>query len=308
MVKRGGRGFAVIDIYMKITLIIFSVALFTTYSFSQPKKHVVVLGFDGMGGMGVQNTSTPHFDFIKQNGSHTYKARSVFPTVSSPNWAAMINGANPKVNRVFSNDWEREKIADKCLCGHKKGEIFPTIFKVIRDQNPDAVIDCVYDWDGFARLANTESMNVSLNAAGEYDACSKACDLIAKDKPDFLFVHFDHVDHAGHAYGHFTEEYYKSIQLADSLTGVVIQALKDAGIFDDTYILITADHGGIHKGHGGATAREMQIPWMITGRGIRKNFTIHERVRQFDTAPTIAHILGLKQPDCWIGQPVKSIY
>jgi predicted AlkP superfamily phosphohydrolase/phosphomutase len=61
---------------------------FSLLTFAQ--THVVVLGFDGMSGAGVQQTATPHFDEIKKNGAFTYKAESVIPTVSSPNWAAMI--------------------------------------------------------------------------------------------------------------------------------------------------------------------------------------------------------------------------
>lgn len=286
-----------------LVLFIFQSSLFT---FAQ--THVVVLGFDGMSGAGVQQTATPHFDEIKRNGAYTYKAESVIPTVSSPNWAAMINGAPPKVNGIKSNDWERTDITNKSYCGQKKGEIFPTIFKVLRQQKPNAVIECVYEWDGFARLANTEAMDTIISTDGEYETCQKACELIRKDKPDFLFVHFDHVDHAGHAIGHNTDEYYKSIQVADSLTGLVIQALKDAGIFDQTYIIITADHGGIRKGHGGLSRAEIEIPWFVSGPKTKKNFAITELVKQYNTAPTIAHLLGLTPPGCWTGKPVKSAF
>lgn len=276
---------------------------------AQTKKHVIVLGFDGLSGMGLkQAKGTPNFDNFRIKGAYTYKAKAVTPTVSSPNWAAMINGAPPSVSKIKSNEWERKKIAGKSLCGQRPGEIFPTIFKVLRDQKSDAKIYCVYDWDAFARLANTESMDAAYDAKGEYDACNKACDLILKEQPDFLFVHFDHVDHAGHEFGHFTDKYYKSIQLADSLTGVVINALKKAGIYDQTYILVTADHGGIRKGHGGITLKEKRIPWMILGPDIAEGHQIAQTVHQFDTAPTISGLFGLTAPDCWKGKAIKSVF
>ena len=290
---------------MRIPILLFAFLL-TLCTYAQ--THVVVLGFDGMSGMGVQKIATPHFDEIKKNGAYTYKAKSVIPTVSSPNWASMINGTSPKNHGIKSNDWERKDIKNKSYCEQKEGEVFPTIFKILREQKPAAKIECVHDWDGFARLANTEAMDTIINSDGEYETCQKVCELIRKDKPDFLFVHFDHVDHAGHTFGHFTDEYYKSIQVADSLTGVVIQALKDAGIYDNTYIIITADHGGIRKGHGGLTQAELQIPWFIAGPNTKKNFAIPDLVKQYDTAPTIAHIFGLKQPDCWIGKSVKAAF
>ena len=37
-----------------------------------------------------------------------------------------------------------------------------------------------------------------------------------------------------------------------------IQAVKDAGLLDDTIFILTSDHGGIDKGHGGKTMQEME--------------------------------------------------
>ncbi|MCW5906790.1 MAG: alkaline phosphatase [Chitinophagales bacterium] len=278
------------------------------FHYAQAQPRVIVLGFDGLSGQGIQKTATPHFDFLKQRGAYTYKAEAVIRTVSSPNWASMISGASPKQHQVKSNDWERKDIRNKSYCGQAKGEIFPTIFKIIREQKPSAKIACVHDWDGFARLANTEAMDTIISTEGEYQTCEKACAIIQNMKPDFLFVHFDHVDHAGHETGHFTEEYYRSIRVADSLTGIIIQALKNAGVFNNTYIIITADHGGRKKGHGGRSRAEIEIPWIISGPKTKQGFAITDLVKQYDTASTIAHIFGLQQPDCWTGKPVKSAF
>ena len=285
-----------------------AVLLFLFPFFLIAQRHVLVLGFDGMSGKGVQKVSTPNFDRIKSSGAYTYKARAVIRTVSSPNWASMINGAPPKVHGVRSNEWERRDIKNKSFCGQNKGEIFPTIFKILREQRPQSKIECVHDWGGFARLANTESMDTCVDSKDEFETCRKVCELLESDKPDFLFVHFDHVDHVGHTYGHFTPEYYRAIQIADSLTGIIIETLGRVGIFENTYIIITADHGGIRKGHGGLTKAEIQIPWFISGPNTKHNFLLTASVRQFDTASTIAYIFGLTQPDCWKGKPVKSAF
>lgn len=273
---------------------------------AQQPVHVVVLGFDGMSGSGVKAAHTPNFDSLKANGAHTLKAEAVLPTSSSTNWASMINGGTPNQHTVHSNNWTREKIKNKSFNGQPKGEIFPTIFKVLRDQRPKATIACVHDWDDFARLANTESMDTCINANGEYETCKFACELIKKDKPDFLFLHFDHVDHAGHAIGHMTPQYLQAIQLADSLTGVVVAALKDAGIYQNTYIIITSDHGGIRKGHGGLTRREIEIPWMIQGPQINPGVKLKHKVKQYDTAAMIAYLLQVNPPSCWKGKHIKE--
>ena len=76
----------------------------------------------------------------------------------------------------------------------------------------------------------------------------------------------------------------------------------------EKYIIMTADHGGIKTGHGGKTLREMEIPFIISGKNVRKGMEIKESMMQYDTAAMIAYILGLKQPQSWIGRPVKTVF
>lgn len=276
--------------------------------FAQQTKHFVVLGFDGMSPSGIQNANTPIFDELIKNGAHTFHARAVLPTSSSPNWASMIMGAPPKEHEIHSNKWKHEHIRKKSFCGRKKGEIFPTIFGVVKNQKPETKIACFYHWNGFARLTDKEAFHTLDNTANEILTAKKAAEYIVKEKPGFLFLHFDHVDHVGHDIGHGTPEYYKAVERADSLAGVVIEALKEAGIFDKTVLLITSDHGGKGKGHGGNSIEEIEIPWIISGPGIKKGYKITETVETYFTAPTIAKVFEVTVPDCWTGKAVFSAF
>jgi arylsulfatase A-like enzyme len=46
---------------------------------------------------------------------------------------------------------------------------------------------------------------------------------------------------------------------------------------------------------------EIEIPWILTGPGVPKG-EISDPVNTYDTAATIADLLGLRPPKCWIGQ------
>ena len=87
-----------------------------------------------------------------------------------------------------------------------------------------------------------------------------------------------------------------------------MQALKDAGIYDNTIIIVTADHGGIGRSHGGQTLMEMEIPFIICGKNVKKGQVITDTMIQYDTAATIAEIFGLKRPQCWRGLPIYSVF
>jgi arylsulfatase A-like enzyme len=118
----------------------------------------------------------------------------------------------------------------------------------------------------------------------------------------------DHVDHAGHHAGHGTPEYFASVEVADALIGEVVQGIRDAGIAGETAILITADHGGLGKSHGGSTMAELEIPWILSGPGIKKDHELKTAVNTFDTAVTAAAILGIRKHPAWIGKPIREAF
>ena len=73
-------------------------------------------------------------------------------------------------------------------------------------------------------------------------------------------------------------------------------------------MLVTADHGGKGKGHGGNTMAEIEIPWIIAGPGVVPGKEITTAVNTYDTAATIAYIFGLTPPKCWIARPVEEAF
>jgi len=186
--------------------------------------------------------------------------------------------------------------------------MFPTIFGVLRQQRPKAKVACVHDWDGFGRLLEARAMDVLENVKGSPATARRAIEVIRKNKPTFLFVHFDDVDHAGHTYGWKSPEFFAAVEQIDALIGDLLAGLSEAGIRNRTIVIMTADHGGKGKGHGDATMEEIEIPWVLNGPGIAAGHEIKAPVNTYDLAPTIAWIFGLRPPSCWIGKPVQEAF
>jgi len=270
-------------------------------------EHVIVVGVDGLNGEGVRKSRTPHLSKLMRTGAWTLKARAVMPTSSSPNWASMIMGATPEEHGVTSNDWEPTKydIAPKAV---GSGGIFPTIFGVLREQRPNAVIAVFHDWDGFGRLLETNAPNKLLHVKDAIETASKAITYFQENRPNFLFIHFDGVDHAGHGFGWRSEQYYDEVQMVDSLIGAIVGTVAQLNVTEKTIILVTADHGGSGTHHGGPSREEIEIPWIINGPGIVRGKEIKQTLNTFDTAPTLAFIWGLAPPKCWIGKPVLEAF
>jgi len=219
----------------------------------------------------------------------------------------MIMGAGPEQHGVTSNDWETNKFEITPLVVGSGG-MFPTIFGALREQRPTAIIGCFHDWEGFGRLFERSAVNVIDHPVGPTNTVEHAIAYFKEKKPTFTFIHLDHVDHAGHTFGHGTPEYYRSVEVADKLIGDAIRGLREAGMWETTVLLVTADHGGKGKGHGGNSMGELEIPWIITGPGIVAGRELKTNVNTYDTAVTAAYLLGIHPPDCWIGKPITEAF
>ena len=270
-------------------------------------KHVVIIGCDGMSPDGIQKAETPNMDALMQRGAYTMRARAVMPTSSSPNWASMLMGAGPEQHGVTSNDWRPNKF-ELTPTAVGSGGIFPTIFSVLRAKQPSAVIACFHDWSGLGVLFEREALDTIEDTDGPIKTTERAVAYFKAKQPDFTFIHLDHIDHAGHKYGYRTPEYYKSVEEADRLIGETIQGIEAAGMLSQTILIVTSDHGGVGKGHGGPTLAEVEIPWIIAGPGVAPAKELTAFVNIYDTAATVAHIFELTAPDCWIAKPVLEAF
>ncbi|MPZ16415.1 MAG: sulfatase-like hydrolase/transferase [Luteitalea sp.] len=275
----------------------------------QIARRVVVIGIDGLGAYTPRPSENPSLDGLRKRGAWTMHARGVMPTSSSPNWASMIMGAGPEQHGVTSNDWEPDAF-DIPPSVSGPGAIFPTIFSLLREQRPSAKIGCFHDWDDFGRLLERKAVDRIEDGDGPDDTVARAVRYIRSDEPDFLFVQLDHVDHTAHERGYGTKEFYTAVAQADRLIGDLLGALEEAGILDETAVLVTADHGFPNgsKKHGGNTPAELEITWMVAGPGVRAGHEIETPVNTFDTAATIAWIFQLDPPEAWLGRPVLEAF
>lgn len=270
-------------------------------------KHIVVIGVDGMSPDGIQNAKTPMMDSMIKNGAATMNGRAVLPSSSGANWASMIMGADTEHHGITVNTWRRDNYQLPPIVATEKGT-FPTIFTLFKDQRPDAHIGAVYDWGTFGRFFEKSDVDFDIDGDHEDGTTKEVVAYIKKHQPEFTFVQLDHVDHAGHSTGYRSTGYYQSVQKADSLITEMVNATKEAGIFEHTLFIVVADHGGLGFSHGGETPAEMTVPFILYGAGIKQGYLIEETVYQYDNAATVAYAMGLKTPQAWVGRPVKSAF
>lgn len=287
------------------------IALLTSYCSQTTKfpgaKHVIVIGIDGMSPDGIYHAETPVMDQMMKEGSYTMHARAVMPSSSGANWGSMIMGAGPEQHGIISNDWRTDNYELYPTVVRNKN-LFPTVFAVIHDQRPDAEIGAVLDWNPISNFIEEEVTDYLALPDDEDETARLAQEYIKSKKPDFTFIHIDHVDAAGHGKGHGSPAYYRAITKADSLIGQIVKATEEAGISEETVFIVSSDHGGIGYGHGGNSPAEMEIPFIVSGKNVKPGHLLNQPVNTYDNPATALFALKINQPYEWIGRPVTAAF
>lgn len=299
---------------MKKIIVLFSVALMlfgaTASQAKWKAKHVVFIGCDGWGAYSVPKaTNIPNIKYFMDNGAYTLHKRSVFVTASAINWSSMINGCPTEIHGY--TEWNSRTPEFPQPVTNSRGKL-PDFFSIFKEQCPQAESVFINFWDVMYDIIDTAAISkivmMKESNTSLHNTTVEACKLIKSDKPTFTFVRYEEPDEVGHAIGHDTPAYYDSLAVIDKCVGEIVQATKDAGIYDETIFVMTSDHGGVGHGHGGRTLLEMETPFIICGKGVKKMGEFKESMMQYDVAATFAYIFGLKQPQVWTGRPMSQVF
>lgn len=269
--------------------------------------HVIVIGVDGAGSW-FKDADTPNFDRIFERGALTYNALSSKPTISAECWGSMLIGVGPEVHKLTNR---RVSVLPYPIWSKN-----PSVFRRIRKAYPEAELGSYCDWNPITKGIVERFMGVSHATGKDKELTPVICDYILDKKPDFLFIHFDSTDGAGHKYGYGTENHIKAINEVDKLIGDVYSAVEKAKIAEDTLFMVIADHGGTNPGggkggsHGGWTDEEKYVTFAAKGKGVNNVEIKDMNIR--DLAAIILYAFGIDAPEFnekgWTSQVPSDLF
>lgn len=283
-------------------------------------EHAVIIGLDGLS-LGSLHTAlgsghAPHLKSLRDRGAVTDDARSNFPSLSLPNWASTLFSAPPTFHGVHSTR------LDKAVrpATYAAGAVWPNVFTAARAQRPGISTAAYYSWPPLSQLLPSATLNTSaLQACGSCDECLKVEQhLVAsfaaglkRSKYALSWLYIDVLDECGHKMGGDSAGYPALVKRVDSWVGQVLDALRVAGIAEQTTLLMMSDHGRdgpSGRGHGGFSTEELATQWLLVGPSIRRGHSIRAPVSIMDGAPTLLHALGLHAPVEFYGRVVAEAF
>lgn len=266
-------------------------------------EHVVFIGFDGWGAYCMDDIKIPNMRKLMDDGCYTLKRKTELPSISSPNWSAIFCGA-PIAFTGYSANGSKPDMEPAYT--NSRG-YFPSIFTLMHEQIPSSQTICIHEWYGIKPLIDPDIVDICVKKT-EAEITPLACEYIKNFQPELLALVYDHPDWEGHNIGHGTAEYLAKMEVLDGYVGEIIAALKQAGIYEKTIIIITSDHGGINKSHGGNTPDEMNTPFIISGKNVKKGGEFSQPMMTYDVTHTIAEIFGLRTPEYWRGTSMSHVF
>ncbi len=99
------------------------------------------------------------------------------------------------------------------------------------------------------------------------------------------------------------DKYDGEIYYTDFFLGKLFQKLKDLGLYDDSIIVLTSDHGenfldhkAYNVGHGELYDEIVKVPLIIKAPSFPKNQVIEAQVESIDIMPTVLELLDISIP------------
>ncbi|OZM57911.1 sulfatase [Lottiidibacillus patelloidae] len=249
-------------------------------------EKVVVIVIDGMRKDRFEQANTPFLDRIRMEGTEYTNMETVYPARTVVCFSSMFTGTYPrehgiKSNMVYKLGINVESIFDSLRKVGKKGRMLAVAHLV------DAMGS---DVETYTAVTNNDEVDRKI--------IERAKKMMKEQDPDLLIAQLISTDQTGHSRGVHYDEYIAKIEEADMLINEYVDWLKQEGKFDNTTLIICADHGqadGI-GGHGHLDEGERFVPFFMYGPSINKGVKVDKRHSLVSVAPTLASLLGAPLP------------
>jgi predicted AlkP superfamily pyrophosphatase or phosphodiesterase len=266
-------------------------------------RHVVLVSIDGLRPDAIGTFATPTLQRLTHEGSFTLHASTITPSKTLPSHTSMLTGEPPERHGVLWNN----------VVSARTDRIEQTtVFGVARSHGYTTA--AFFSKPKFQPLQRPDALDYSQAPGGWWGGWKSEKTVmdveryLAASRPNLLFVHLADPDRAGHASGWMSQAYGRAVSHADTAVNRLLLASEGAFGKGNFTFIVTADHGGHEHNHGSDDPRDVTIPWIVWGRGVKVNQLPDRSVRTMDTASTVLWLLGVDEPTEWAGSPVTGAF
>lgn len=196
---------------------------------------------------------------LVERGVSIERAVTCVPSITYAVSTSFITGRFPGRHGVVSNKWYEPstgRFQNYCSIGTYQRvdgdyDATPTIYDVLGDRCTVSIQTAIRR-GAFHSIDNWATSGINWffeNKIGVDCLVAQRLELIAERSqqwgrwPDLIWAYFPATDENGHQFGPGSPQRIKTLVNVDRQIGHMCDALKDIGMYDDTYLVLVSDHG-----------------------------------------------------------------
>ena len=265
------------------------------------RNRIIVISLDSLIAEDFEYLKTkPTFRMLCEGGSIVRQIRSIYPCSTYPCHTTMATGCYPDKHGITNNNYityqkvqpwifehenvKCEDILDVCkraglktaavgwpVTGNHKSvdylvnECWPRADAPIEEYEAEYVKNGTPRWLYDEVVAPFIGLRYGRKQPeSSYFLTNISAEMIKRYKPDILMLHQGNVDKYRHDTGVFSDKVRRGLDECEEMVKMIVDATREAGVFDETNFIVTADHGQLY------TVRNVNLNWLFRENGLIK--------------------------------------
>jgi predicted AlkP superfamily pyrophosphatase or phosphodiesterase len=195
---------------------------------------------------------SPTLQALAATGVHADSMQPSFPSLTFPNHYAIVTGLVPDHNGIVNNTMVDPELGKFTLSDRKavsNGLWWDQATPLWETADANGLRSATMFWPGSEADIQGHHPDYWKPYDGKVtpdqrvDQVLAWLDLPADQRPRFITLYFDAVDHAGHEHGPDSPQVNQALRDTDEAMGRLVDGLRQRGLLDQINIIVLADHG-----------------------------------------------------------------
>lgn len=213
---------------------------------------VLLVSIDGFRADYFDRGLTPTLATLAKGGVHAVAMQPAFPSLTFPNHYTLVTGLYPDHHGIVDNTMLDAKLG-KFSLGNREavadGRWWDQGTPIWEDADAHGLRTATMFWPGSEADIHGKHPDYwkpydgKVTPGQRVDQVLAWLDLPPAERPGFLTLYFDEVDHAGHAHGPDSAQVDTALRDTDAALARLVAGLRARGLYDKVNLIVVSDHG-----------------------------------------------------------------
>lgn len=279
-----------------------------------PPAPLLLVSIDGYRHDYLDRGLSPALAQLARDGVQAASMQPAFPSLTFPNHYSLVTGLRPDHHGVVSNTMFDAQLGRFSLGSPRAisdGRWWDGGVPLWETARQHGLRSATMFWPGSEAAIRGHHPNywkpfdAKVSADQRVDQVLAWLDLPAAQRPSFLTLYFDDVDHAGHIYGPDSAPLDDALRTTDAALARLLRGLQQRGLYGRINLIVLSDHGMASVPAGNNVMLDQMIPLdqvQVVSLGILAGFNPTADTPAARAAfARIEHQLERPQPhmQCW---------